>query len=149
MLLTAKALFKAGKFVRCFELLQNQFMLTPSFTVLLFVFGKYVIKAMHQEIITFRKTGSSIDSGFLGAGIGALEECTRTCMSERQDIIQYWIGKAYLLLNMPLKTYQHWILTKNLMSKKKKEVAYFLDEYVFFTRVRDLADSEVAKFKAS
>lgn len=47
VLLTAKAYFKALLFVRCFELLQQQFMLTPTFTVLLFVFGKYVVKAMH------------------------------------------------------------------------------------------------------
>ncbi len=87
VLITAKALFKAGMFVRCFELLQRQFMLTPTFTVLLFVFGKYVIKAIQQEIKSLRKTGTKVDSGFLGAGIGALEECTRTCVSERQNII--------------------------------------------------------------
>lgn len=90
-----------------------------------------------------------MDSGFLGAGIGALEECTRTCVRERQPVIQYWIGRAYLLLNMPLKTYRYWIQIENLGARKMKQVAAFLDEYVFFTRISDLAEAEVSKFMMS
>lgn len=30
---------------------------------------------------------SVIDIGYLGSGIGALEECTRSCLQERQPLI--------------------------------------------------------------
>ena len=34
----------------------------------------------------------AIDSGYLGSGIGALEECKRTSLPERQPLIHYLIG---------------------------------------------------------
>ena len=50
----------------------------------------------------------AIDSGYLGSGIGALEECIRNCISERQPSINFLIGRAYGLLKMSLKTYEFW-----------------------------------------
>ena len=50
VIITAKALYKSGQFIRCFELLQKQFMENPSYPILLFLYGKYVIKALALEI---------------------------------------------------------------------------------------------------
>lgn len=132
---------------------------SPAYTSLLYLYGKYVIKTMANEIRQIRaktKLGQStfneqVDSGYLGSGIGALEECTRTCIQERQPHIQLLIGQAYRLLNMPLKTYEHWLLAQESMftgcinQGKKKKLDMFLDEYLFFTRIRGVADNEVDK----
>lgn len=49
-----------------------------------------------RERCTLRETTfiptSSIDSGYLGSGIGALEECLRSCLKERQPLINFLIG---------------------------------------------------------
>jgi len=87
--ITAKAFFRTGQYIRCFELLQQQFIEQPSYTSLLFIYGKYVVKTVASAIRTVRQskgraTGNEkVDSGYLGSGIGALEECTRTCFKER------------------------------------------------------------------
>jgi len=57
---------------------------TPQYSSLLYLYGKYVIKTMASEIrqIKAKKLREStaeiskVDSGYLGSGIGALEECT-------------------------------------------------------------------------
>ncbi len=49
-----------------------------------------------------------IDKGYLGSGIGALEECLRVCFVERHKKVNFYIGFAYKILNMPLKTFEFW-----------------------------------------
>ena len=46
----AKALYKAQKYVGCFETLQNQFVESPKYTALLLKYGKYVIKTMRRQV---------------------------------------------------------------------------------------------------
>lgn len=65
----------------------------------MYLYGKFVVKAMasevHTQLIQFsmqlqgldlkKKRGKDfrIDDGYLGSGIGALEECLRSCFTER------------------------------------------------------------------
>lgn len=88
VIMLAKVMYRSIEYTRCFELLQRQYTELPTYTSLLYLYGKYVIKTMDVEIkqrdsrsnirdTTFMKP--TIDSGYLGSGIGALEECTRTC----------------------------------------------------------------------
>jgi len=55
-----------------------------------------------------RKKAFNVDKGYLGSGIGALEECLRVCLPERQRKVNFYIGFAYKILNMPLKTFTFW-----------------------------------------
>ena len=50
----------------------------------------------------------TVDSGYLGSAIGALEECERSQLDERQPHVKLLLGRAYSLLRMPLKTYEYW-----------------------------------------
>ena len=95
----------------------------------------------------------SVDQGYLGSGIGALEECLRACFRERQAKINFYIGLAYKMLLMPLKTYQFWIKAQNinqtelnkigLRIPQMRQIKVFLDEFVFFTRICEIADNLV------
>jgi hypothetical protein len=107
----AKALYKTKQYTRCFELIQMQYSKTPEYPSLMFLYGKYIVKATALQLKTSKL---SIDSGFLGSGIGALEECTRSCVLERQPQVHYIIGLAYKVLKMPLKTYQNWLQASEL-----------------------------------
>ena len=83
-----------------------------------------------------------IDDGYLGSGIGALEECTRVCLPERQPLVHMIIGQAYKLLRMPFKTFEEWKFaielhkdTKSLAPKRVRLITVFLDEIEFFSRL--------------
>ena len=56
------------EYSRCFELLQNEFIAQPMFTSLLYAFGRYAVNAASKDN----------NYMFLGAAIGALEECIRS-----------------------------------------------------------------------
>jgi hypothetical protein len=47
-----------------------------------------------------------------------LEECIRVCISDRQPLVNYWLGRAYKILKMQLKTFEYWqealLMNKNL-----------------------------------
>lgn len=124
--LSVKSLQKSGQYIQAFELLQREFSDNPSVVSLMYLYGKFVVKAMasevHQQLTEFamalqgvvssvamakkKKRGRDfrIDDGYLGSGIGALEECLRSCFQERQAKVNYYIGFAYKVLRMPLKT---------------------------------------------
>jgi hypothetical protein len=127
-----KGLFKTGAYIKCFELLQKEFTQNPNQSSLLYYYGKYVVKAMavetkkihkHQlehelymrtkprgaeSALKKKKQTFKVDRGYLGSGIGALEECLRVCLPERQKKVNFYIGFAYKILNMPLKTFNFW-----------------------------------------
>ena len=91
-----------------------------------------------------------MDSGYLGSGIGALEECTRLCVSERQPFVNLLIGQAFKILRMPLKTYSYWKAANEqnqkllvLPPKDVRQLSQFLDEYHLFTRLTLYADKEI------
>jgi len=85
--------------------LQREFAEKPSVVSMMYIYGKYVVKAMasevHKQLTEFalamqgmdqsvaaalkKKRGRDfrIDDGYLGSGIGALEECLRSCFLER------------------------------------------------------------------
>ena len=50
MVLMSKALHKSRQYIRCFEHLQREFSENTSFSSLLFIYGKYAVKAMETEI---------------------------------------------------------------------------------------------------
>jgi hypothetical protein len=98
---------------------------------LLYYYGKYVVKAMAVETnkqlkITAkkpgkvnRKNGFKVDKGYLGSGIGALEECLRVCLPERHRKVNFYIGYAYKILNMPLKTFSYWKVADERLLREK------------------------------
>lgn len=123
LLLSIKSLQKSGQYIRCFELLQREFAENPRQSSLMYMYGKYVVKAMAIEVTKQmqqmiagsvatkkgkKKQDFRIDQGYLGSGIGALEECLRSCFDERHAKVHYYIGFAYKILRMPLKTYECW-----------------------------------------
>lgn len=112
----------------------------------MYLYGKYVVKAMANEvhnqlnnmimelagakILTssqssgkagFKKKGKDfrIDQGYLGSGIGALEECLRSCFTERHAKVNYYIGFAYKVLRMPLKTQEYYVKAFALQKKQR------------------------------
>ena len=127
--ISVKSLQKSGQYIQAFELLQREFAENPAVTSLMYLYGKYVVKAMASEVheqltqiaammqgnldvlnksggLRKKKKGREfrIDQGYLGSGIGALEECLRGCFIERHPKVNYYIGFAYRVLRMPLKT---------------------------------------------
>lgn len=132
VLISVKSLHRSGQYIRCFELIQREFAESPNNSSLLFLYGKQVVRAMSKEITkltrekrlnqgramapserasilgTMLREEFRIDQGFLGSGIGALEESVRTCHRERLAQINFYIGQAYKILKMPLKTFEFW-----------------------------------------
>ena len=49
IILMTKALHKTKHYIRCFEMLQGEFTQSPTYTSLLFLYGKYVIKGLEME----------------------------------------------------------------------------------------------------
>ena len=70
-----------------------------------------------------------IDQGYLGSGIGALEECLRSCFAERHAKINYYIGFAYKVLRMPLKTHEYYVKASTL-NKKPRTLSYLQEKQV-------------------
>ena len=157
LLLSVKSLQKSGQYIRCFELLQREFAEHPRQTSLMYIYGKYVVKAMASEVnrqmqqmmagkvsSTNKKRNQKardfrIDQGYLGSGIGALEECLRSCFDDRHAKVQFYIGFAYKILRMPLKTYENWSkaqklnqANRTLSPYKSNQIKLFLNEYVLF-----------------
>ena len=132
-MLMAKPLLKTNQSIRCFELIQAQYSETPAYSILLLVYGKLVIKTIEAErkkrrTVKLQGEGRKtlgtpkVDSGYLGSGIGALEECTRLCLAERQPLINFLIGRAYKILKMPLKTYEYW-RTASIQNEQKNQLS--------------------------
>jgi hypothetical protein len=62
------------------------------------------------------------------------------------------LGLAYKILKLPLKTYEHWKLAKELNSQEKtlsfsqsRTVQLFLEEYSFFQKISGEAEIQVQK----
>jgi hypothetical protein len=66
-----------------------------------------------------KKQTFKVDKGYLGSGIGALEECLRVCIPERHKKVNFYIGFAYKILSMPLKTYDFWKKADESTTKDK------------------------------
>lgn len=76
--------------------------------------GSSFLKSQKKKGKDFR-----IDQGYLGSGIGALEECLRSCFAERHAKVNYYIGFAYKVLRMPLKTQEYYVKAFSLNKKSR------------------------------
>ena len=126
-MLYAKSLFKMKQYVFTLELLQNEFCKRPLYTIFLYSFGKYAVKC-EQKI-------------FRGCGIGILEECMRSCLSQRRAKIKYYLGIAFKDLNQPLKAFKHFEESSEFFRNK---------EYVFNDcpkHMKDIMNSYIQEFK--
>mmetsp|Transcript_25250 Transcript_25250/g.39070 ORF Transcript_25250/g.39070 Transcript_25250/m.39070 type:complete len:146 (+) Transcript_25250:965-1402(+) len=107
MILT-KSLFDSFQYGSCFELLQKEYLRLPSYTSLLYLYGKLIVKANQEPFYAF----SQEQQQFLGSGIGALEECLKQSTAENQSRVLFYIGLAYNnlqgSLKMPLKSLSFW-----------------------------------------
>jgi len=86
----------------------------------------------------------------LGSGIGALEDCLRSCFTERHAKVNYYIGFAYKVLRMPLKTQEYWVKANKLHTSQRilsheqaNQVNWFLKEQQFFTIIGENADNMI------
>ena len=97
-----------------------------------------------------------IDRGYLGSGIGALEECIRVCLSERHKKVNFYIGFAYKILNMPLKTFEFWKKAdergqkeKTLSNRQQQQVQRFQSEFSLFSLIGDKATEMIKNAQKS
>ena len=78
----------------------------------------------------------------MGSGLGALEECLRTCVPEFQSRVNYYIGLAYNrqdgILTTPLTSIPYWLESKKQDFnqpyqglRKVRQISRFLDQYAF------------------
>lgn len=122
----AKSLFKEKHYITAFELLQNAFCKQPTFTVYLFVLGKY-------EVLSDLKN-------FRGSAIGILQECLRSCVTYRKAEIHYYLGLVYKKMGQPLKAFEFFQQSYELYkdknyhpygcpADKKKVIKSFIEEY--------------------
>jgi len=74
-------LFKAGEYTRVFTLLQLEYSKQPFYTSLLYIYGKFGVLSSVKD--------------FSGSAVGALEECQRGSLEERQANIQFYLGLAH------------------------------------------------------
>ena len=117
-----------------------------------------MFKTLQGEVGSFvyspqkRKKGRDfrIDQGYLGSGIGALEECLRSCYDERSAKVYYYLGFAYKVLRLPLKTQDYWLKAqnyhmkhRNLSTSQINQVKMFLDEQKFFTIISENAEKMI------
>lgn len=137
-LLSVKSLYDSENYASCFEILQSEYLGNSKYTGLLYLYGKFVVKSNTTE--KYKHTQEQ--KQFLGSGIGALEECLKSCMPEYHSRIYYYIGLAYnkqnSILNMPLKSISYWQQAKTLDFywpyqglQKTKVIKKFLDQYSF------------------
>jgi hypothetical protein len=146
-LLYAKSLFLSREYIRCFELLQLEFINFPQFNSLLYAYAKYVVKAVASLPLQVGSSGACSDiallacKNYIGSAIGALEECQRSQVKERQQKNCYYLGKAYFEIKRPLKVQEYWgALTKEYLDQggnmlKKSEIKKFL---ISFREVKHL-----------
>lgn len=101
---------------------------------LLYAYGKYVVLSYqatpHVQIL--RGATAGLNRNYMGSAIGALEECQRSSVKERQPKISYYLGKAYLEINRPVKANEVWSTLEkgSLISiRAVKEVRSFLQSF--------------------
>lgn len=104
-LLYAKTLFHIGQYVFAFELLQNEFCKRPIYTVFLYFLGKF---AVLSDPINFK-----------GTAIGILQECMRSCVTQRKAKIQFYLGLAYKKIDQPLKAFDYFEKSLELYKNKQ------------------------------
>ena len=149
-LVNVKSLYDSKDFGGCFELLQNEYLRSSKYTGLLYLYGKYIIKSNAKAYQDVGLPGRSREQArFLGSGVGAMEECLKSCMPEYHSRIYYYIGYAYndknSRLNMPLKSVHFWQQAKNQEFNlpyqgiaKLKMLNKFLDQYAFIQQIVEL-----------
>lgn len=116
----------------------------------MYLYGKYIIKSNAKAYQDVGLPGRSPEQArFLGSGVGAMEECLKSCMPEYHSRIYYYIGYAYndknSRLNMPLKSVHFWQQAKNQEFNlpyqgiaKLKMLNKFLDQYAFIQQIVEL-----------
>ena len=72
----------------------------------------------------------------------------RSCFEERQAKVNYYVGFAYKVLRMPLKTQQFWLKaqtlnkqSRTLSSYQASQVTKFLQEQQYFTIITEKCES--------
>jgi tetratricopeptide (TPR) repeat protein len=107
-LMYAKSLFQIKQYVFAFELLQNEFCKRPIYTVFLYFLAKFAILCGEKN--------------FKGTAIGILQECLRSCISQRKAKILYYLGVAYKEMNQPLLAFDYF--EKSLEYYKNKDYMF-------------------------
>lgn len=101
-LVNVRSLFDFRMYKDCFELLQYEFLKNSKYNGLLYLYGKYVIKANSKEGDNSQADGKKAKEeqkyeqiSYLGSGIGAMEECLKSSLPEFHSRANYYIGLAF------------------------------------------------------
>lgn len=117
-LMNTRSLFDLSEYRLCFERLQYEFLKNSKYTCLLYLYGKYIIKAncreenMNQSSPVTKYETKFEQIAYIGSGIGAMEECLKSALPEYQSRVNYYIGLAFneknCRLEMPLQSIHYW-----------------------------------------
>ncbi|CAI2369054.1 unnamed protein product [Moneuplotes crassus] len=143
-LMYAKTLMKLNQYVYAFELLQNEFCKRPVYTVFLYFLGKFAL--------------SSGEKRFKGTAIGILQECMRSCVSQRKAKILYYLGNAYKDRNQPMKAFDYYEQSIEYFRNKNytygscnpeimKEMKSFMKDFYELSQLRHLIENSAFKIK--
>ena len=103
-LLYAKTLFEVKQYVFALELLQNEFCKRPVYTVFLYYLGKFALLW---------------DEKFKGTAIGILQECLRSCVSQRKAKILHYLGLAYQDIGQQMTAFDYFEKSSEYYHNKK------------------------------
>ena len=115
----AKSYFYIGDFQNCIELLHKKFLEHPTYTVFMFYFAKYCVKAE--------------DMAMSGIARGTLKELLRLCHRSRTGVIYYWLTKAYLASRQLPSAYKYAVKAiLELDPSEKKKIEEMQKKYLEF-----------------
>ena len=87
----AKSLFKNAEYTKVFTLLQLEYSKAPHYTSLLYLYGKHVVMSSQKE--------------FFGSGMGALDECLRSCLPSRHATVKFYQGIGHEQLGRQVRAF--------------------------------------------
>ena len=103
----AKSYFYIGDLQNCIELLHKKFLEHPTYTVFMFYFAKYCVKAE--------------DMTMSGIAKGTLKELLRICHKSRTGAIYYWLAKSYLVSRQFPSAYKYIVKAILELDPSKKQ----------------------------
>lgn len=150
--MNVRSLYDEGLYSDCFELLQYEFLKHSKYIGLLYLYGKYIVKAniLAKQI----DLENEPQFNYIGSGIGALEECLKSSMPEYHSRINFYIGLAFSHKNckqrMPLKAVNFWSEAKHFQLpyqgyKKVKQIKKFLDQYSFMDKILEMVQKSLSQ----
>lgn len=103
----AKSYEKLGKLRGALELLQQKYIEHPKIAIFLYHYARLAVKNAEEM--------------FLVCGITALEECLRACDVSLHGKVWFWLGKAFLTSDRPLKAHSCFTKALKMLNPNQKK----------------------------